>query len=117
MASASEEAIGSTHDSTEATSAPPNEVVALSTSNVEGADDGLVALDGDEATQLAALGAGVRDQDDLERDIGQQADQLLVGHADERDKKRLEKTQKERDRIQTAIRVLEKRLTEFGNKK
>lgn len=37
--------------------------------------------------------ATARDQDDLERDIGRQADALLTEQADERDKKRLEKTE------------------------
>ncbi|KAK4493837.1 hypothetical protein PRZ48_015022 [Zasmidium cellare] len=73
-------------------------------------------VEGDEAAQLAALGAGVRDQDDLERDIGQQADQLLAEQADERDKKRLDKATKEKDQLQAGIRVLEKKLSEFGTK-
>jgi DNA excision repair protein ERCC-6 len=68
----------------------------------------------DEAAQLADLGAGVRDQDDLERAIGQQADQLLLEQADERDKKRLEKTQKDRERFQRQIRQLEQKLSFFG---
>ena len=50
----------------------------------------------EEAAQLAELATGVRDQDDLERDIGRQADQLLSKQADERDQKRLDKTQKDR---------------------
>ncbi|SMR47432.1 unnamed protein product [Zymoseptoria tritici ST99CH_3D1] len=72
-------------------------------------------IEGDEAAQLAALATGVRDQDDLERDIGRQADQMLTEQADERDKKRLEKTQKEKDRLLSAIRMLERKLAEFGN--
>lgn len=69
----------------------------------------------DEATQLAELATGVRDQDDLERAIGQQADKLLLEQADERDKKRLEKTQRDRERLDGQARRLEQRLTEFGN--
>lgn len=69
----------------------------------------------DEATQLAELATGVRDQDDLERDIGRQADKLLLEQADERDKKRLDKTQKDRDRLHGQVRRLEQKLTEFGN--
>lgn len=71
--------------------------------------------DADEATRLAALAAGVRDQDDLERDIGQQADALLNEQADERDNKRLEKTQTDRARLQGQVNRLEKKLIEFGN--
>ncbi|KAK1067485.1 DNA repair protein rhp26 [Friedmanniomyces endolithicus] len=69
----------------------------------------------DEATVLAELAAGTRDQEDLERDIGRQADQLLVEQADERDKKRLEKTQKSRELLQVQVRSLESRLAGFGS--
>ncbi|KAM0703367.1 hypothetical protein Q7P35_009306 [Cladosporium inversicolor] len=69
----------------------------------------------EEAARLAELATGVRDQDDLERDIGRQADQLLSKQADERDQKRLDKTQKDRDRLDTQLRQLEHKLTEFGN--
>lgn len=70
--------------------------------------------DRDEEAQLADLGAGVRDQDDLERAIGQQADALLLEQADERDKKRLEKTRTHKDRLTAQVRQLEQKLTEFG---
>lgn len=53
--------------------------------------------DEDDAVRLAKLTANVRDQDDLERDIGRQADQMLVDQADERDNKRLEKTLQEKE--------------------
>ncbi|KAG8626467.1 hypothetical protein KVT40_005412 [Elsinoe batatas] len=72
--------------------------------------------DADEATRLAALGAGTRDQDDLERDIGKQADALLTEQADERDNKRLEKTRTDRARLLGLIRRLETKLTAFGSK-
>ncbi|KXT08820.1 hypothetical protein AC579_10101 [Pseudocercospora musae] len=65
---------------------------------------------GEEATDLAALGAVVRDQDDLERDIGQQADQLLTEQAIEREQKRLHKTQQEKERMQTAVKIAETNL-------
>ena len=69
----------------------------------------------DEESQLASLAAGIRDQDDLERSIGRQADALLLEQAEERDKKRLERTQNHKDRLQGQIRKLEEKLTEFGN--
>lgn len=69
-------------------------------------------LDGeDEASRLRALATDVRDQDDLERDVGRQADQLLIEQADERDQKRLEKTQAEKDKVQSQIRKLREKLT------
>lgn len=71
--------------------------------------------DADEATRLASLAAGVRDQDDLERDIGRQADALLLEQADERDNKRLDKTHTDKQRLEGQIHRLEKKLTEFGN--
>ncbi|KAL8916851.1 MAG: hypothetical protein Q9208_008308 [Pyrenodesmia sp. 3 TL-2023] len=64
----------------------------------------------DEATRLRALAADVRDQDDLERDVGRQADQLLTEQANERDQKRLDKTQAEKDKLDGQIRRLEERL-------
>jgi len=64
----------------------------------------------DEATRLKDLATEVRDQDDLERDIGRQADQLLTNQANERDRKRLEKTQAEKVKFQSQIRKLHDRL-------
>lgn len=54
------------------------------------------ADDEDETGGLEALGASIRDQDDLERNINQQADQLLVKQANARDRKRLEKAEREK---------------------
>ena len=108
--------------------APHNELIAADTLEAYGQDPAAENAPGssiaepsgtsderDEVAQLANLGAGVRDQDDLERDIGRQADQLLLEQADERDKKRLEKTQKDNERLQGQVRRLEQKLTEFGN--
>lgn len=66
--------------------------------------------DADEETRLKFLTTGTRDQDDLERDIGRQADQLLTEQADERDKKRMEKAEAEAKRAQQAIQKLRNRL-------
>ncbi|KAL9072875.1 MAG: hypothetical protein Q9157_004940, partial [Trypethelium eluteriae] len=68
----------------------------------------------DDAIRLAKLTANVRDQDDLERDIGRQADQMLVEQADERDNKRLEKTIQEKERYLASTRRLEQRLLQPG---
>ncbi|KAL2355476.1 SNF2 family N-terminal domain-containing protein [Cryomyces antarcticus] len=69
----------------------------------------------DEEARLAQLATGIRDQDDLERDIGRQADQLLLEQANERDNKRLDKTKLDRGRLAAQVRKLERRLTQFGN--
>lgn len=58
----------------------------ISTFAVASGEDG-----DDEAARLKDLATGVRDQDDLERDIHRQADELLTAQANERDQKRLEK--------------------------
>ena len=63
----------------------------------------------DEASRLKDLATEVRDQDDLERDIGRQADQLLTEQADERDKKRLEKTLGDKEKLEDQIRRLRNR--------
>ena len=63
----------------------------------------------DEASRLKDLATEVRDQDDLERDIGRQADQLLTEQADERDKKRLEKTLGEKGKLENQARRLRER--------
>ena len=63
----------------------------------------------DEASRLKDLATEVRDQDDLERDIGRQADQLLTEQADERDKKRLEKTRGDKEKLENQVRRLRER--------
>ncbi|KPI36583.1 DNA repair protein rhp26 [Cyphellophora attinorum] len=60
----------------------------------------------DEAAETAALrdlDAQVRDQDDLERSIGREADQLLFEQANERDHKRLEKTKAQKKQLEVSI--------------
>ena len=64
----------------------------------------------DEAARLKDLATEVRDQDDLERDIGRQADQLLTVQANERDQKRLTKTQDEKERLEGQVRKLHEQL-------
>ncbi|CAK1359905.1 unnamed protein product [Cercospora beticola] len=89
------------------------DVEAISTDPIvidEGDNHEEPELEGDEAARLAALGAGVRDQEDLERDIGQQADQALAEQTLEREQKRLDKTQNEKSRMQTALRIAERNL-------
>ncbi|KAF1921107.1 DNA repair and recombination protein RAD26 [Ampelomyces quisqualis] len=66
--------------------------------------------DADEETRLKLLTTGTRAQDDLERDIGRQADQLLTEQADARDKKRIEKAEAEAKRAEAAVQKLRNRL-------
>jgi DNA excision repair protein ERCC-6 len=67
--------------------------------------------DADEETRLKFLTTGTRAQDDLERDIGRQADQLLTEQADARDKKRMEKVDGEVKRAEAAVQKLKNRLS------
>ena len=67
------------------------------------------SLGAGEASRLQDLTTEVRDQDDLERDVNRQADQLLTEQADDRDQKRFDKTQLEKDRLQAQITRLRKR--------
>jgi DNA excision repair protein ERCC-6 len=66
--------------------------------------------DADEETRLKLLTTGTRAQDDLERDIGRQAEELLTEQADARDTKRIEKLEGEAKRAQAAIQKLRNRL-------
>lgn len=70
-----------------------------------------VPSDADEETRLKFLTTGTRAQDDLERDIGRQADHLLTEQADARDKKRIEKAEAEAKRAEAAIQKLRNRLS------
>lgn len=64
----------------------------------------------DNDTRLRALGADLRDQDELERNIGRQADQLLAEQTLEREQKRLERAQNDRDKLEKQISQLNTRL-------
>jgi DNA excision repair protein ERCC-6 len=66
--------------------------------------------DADEEARLKMLTTGTRAQDDLERDIGRQADQMMTEQADARDKKRIEKLEAEAKRAEAAIQKLKNRL-------
>jgi DNA excision repair protein ERCC-6 len=65
-----------------------------------------------ESDRLKDLQAEVRDQDDLERDIGRQADKLLFEQANERDQQRLEKTKLSKDKLEMRIRKLRERVSQ-----
>jgi DNA excision repair protein ERCC-6 len=65
----------------------------------------------DDSMDFSQLAAGVFHQADLERDIGLKADKLLADQADERDQKRLKKTQLEKERYSNVVVNLEQKLT------
>ncbi|RDI88969.1 hypothetical protein Vi05172_g1005 [Venturia inaequalis] len=80
------------------------DIPALPTENTEGMDEEAVLN----------LFATAKDQDELERDIGRQADQLLNEQADEREKKRIEKTIASQDRIKGQLSKIDQRLSGPG---
>ncbi|MCJ1243274.1 hypothetical protein MMC30_000471 [Trapelia coarctata] len=80
--------------------------------NQEGEGMNGSATDGgnDEAPYLRGLAAEVVNQEDLERSIAREADQVLTEQANERDRKRLEKTQADKSKLEAQIRKIEARL-------
>lgn len=57
-----------------------------------------------ESLRLRNLDALVRDQDDLERDIGREADKLLLQQATQRDQQRLDKARSQKEKLQNQVR-------------
>lgn len=68
------------------------------------------ALGDDEAARISHLAATAKDQDEIEKDIGRQADQMLLDQAEERDQKRVERTVSQKDKLVSQIKRLEQRL-------
>ncbi|KAE8826844.1 hypothetical protein PTNB73_07934 [Pyrenophora teres f. teres] len=85
----------------------PDDTVMDDGTQISGED---MLSDADEQARLKLLTTGTRAQDDLERDIGRQADQMLTEQADARDKKRIEKLEGEAKRAESAIQKLKNRL-------
>ncbi|KAL2428591.1 DNA repair and recombination protein RAD26 [Exophiala dermatitidis] len=67
-----------------------------------GVDDGISKDESDET--LRHLDAQVQNQDELERNIGREADRLLFTQANERDQARLDKTRAQKEKLQNQIR-------------
>lgn len=84
--------------------------------DVSSAQDTAISLQvGDEANVLGDLIANAKDQDELEKDISRQADQMLVEQADERDQKRLERTLTQKEKLLSQVRRLQQRLGQAGS--
>ncbi|KAJ9609664.1 DNA repair protein rhp26 [Cladophialophora chaetospira] len=58
----------------------------------------------DEAARIRNLDAEVRNQDDLERGIGREADRLLFEQAQQRDQQRLEKSKSQKQKLQNQVK-------------
>ncbi|KAL9105576.1 MAG: hypothetical protein Q9227_009277 [Pyrenula ochraceoflavens] len=88
----------------------------METDTLEGTNgvdtDGIGLQEGKESETLRNLQAEVRDQDDLERDIGRQAEKLLLEHANDRDAQRLEKALNVQEKLEGQIRKLKERISQ-----
>ncbi|CCU79633.1 DNA repair protein Rhp26/Rad26/DNA repair and recombination protein RAD26 [Blumeria hordei DH14] len=69
----------------------------------------------DESSVLKNLTADVRDQDDLERDISNQACRLITEQENDRDQKRIEKSQVKLEKLLTQEKSLKRRLDVTAN--
>lgn len=67
--------------------------------------------DDDEASRLQALGASVRQQDDLELAVGREADRMLLQQADELDEKRLQKATQRKGKLDAHLQLLTSKLS------
>jgi len=59
----------------------------------------------DESDVLQSLNAQVQDQDDLERNIGREADRLLSEQANQREQQRLDKVQEQKKKLLAKVRM------------
>ncbi|AEO69555.1 uncharacterized protein THITE_2120135 [Thermothielavioides terrestris NRRL 8126] len=64
----------------------------------------------DETVALKLLTENVRDQDDLERDITLQASRALVEEEDRRDRKRIERAEQSKARLENQLRLQQQKL-------
>jgi DNA excision repair protein ERCC-6 len=69
----------------------------------------------DEATALMGLTENVRDQDDLERDITNQANLVMIEQEDERDQKRIDKVKANIDKLEGQKQTQRRRLNTLTN--
>ncbi|RFU35856.1 hypothetical protein B7463_g497, partial [Scytalidium lignicola] len=69
----------------------------------------------DEATALKDLTEGVRDQDELERDITHHANLVMIEQEDERDQKRIDKVNNSIDKLEGQRQIQRQRLNTLGN--
>lgn len=92
----------------ESLSSPVNEDIDPAGANLPQGSESVT----DESSRLRELNAQVRDQDVMERDIGREADKLLLEQASIRDNTRLEKTKATKSKIQAQIGSLREQITQ-----
>jgi len=87
------------------------EAAAVAADNALDESDIVVESDAtDEANILKGLTEGVRNQDDLQRDITYQANLVLIEQEDERDQKRIEKVISNRDKLLAQKKTQKRKL-------
>src|SRR5687767_1401782 len=89
---------------------PLNESSAASSSPPKSEPDAIMAGFDEEAAALKDLTENVRDQDELERDITNQANRALIEVEDKRDQKRIEKAEQTREKLQLQKRTQQQKL-------
>jgi DNA excision repair protein ERCC-6 len=77
--------------------------------------NGAAAMATDEATALMGLTENVRDQDDLERDITNQANLVMIEQEDERDQKRIDKVNTNIDKLESQKQTQRRKLNSLTN--
>ena len=82
---------------------------------LEEGENGEVTLPEDEASALKGLTENVRDQDDLERDITNQANQVMIEQEDEWDQKRIDKVDNNIEKLENQKRIQRRRLATLAN--
>ena len=88
---------------------------AVADEALEDEPTGTVILADDEASALKGLTENVRDQDDLERDITNQANLALIQDEDERDQKRIDKVKASILKLEGARETQRRRLNTLAN--
>jgi DNA excision repair protein ERCC-6 len=96
---------------TEATNTMAEDAGAFPTDNTDSAK----LLGEDEASALQGLTENVRDQDDLERDITNQANLVMIEQEDERDQKRIDKVKANIDKLETQKHTQQRKLNSLTN--
>jgi DNA excision repair protein ERCC-6 len=92
------------------------EAAAAAADNVvEDGEFSELSLPIDEASALKGLTENVRDQDELERDINNQANQAMIDQEDERDQKRIDRVNSNIDKLENLKRAQRRRLATFAN--
>ncbi|KAI3337443.1 putative DNA repair and recombination protein RAD26 [Xylariaceae sp. AK1471] len=106
-ATASQTTTSSKHD---------DKLPAVNNNNQDGGGDSEPIDTLDEASALKTLAADVRDQDDLERDITQQANLAFIDAEDKKDEKRIEKAQNNITKLKAQKKTQEERFRKaIGN--